>query len=57
MHTKHIYDDLVNKGSLERCFQEYPKLDGTLHMLCPCERTSHMLQVDELSSITYELSI
>ena len=41
VHTQ-MYDDLVNKGALERCSQGYPKLDGALHMLYQCERTSNM---------------
>ena len=42
VHT-HMYDDLVKGGALGRCSQEYPKLDDALHMLCPCESTSHMI--------------
>ena len=38
-----MYDDLVNRGALGRCSKEYPKRDGALHMLCTCERTSHMI--------------
>ena len=26
-HT-HMNDNLVNRGAIERCYQEYPKLDG-----------------------------
>ena len=33
---------------LKYCAQVYPKVDGALHMLCPCERDSHMIYVDEL---------
>ena len=39
----HMYDNLINIGALGRCSQEYPKLDGDLHILYPCERTSHMI--------------
>ena len=41
-HT-HMYDDLVNRGALERCSQGYPELVGDLHMLCPHESTSHII--------------
>ena len=39
----HMHDDLGNRGALERCSQEYPKLDRFLNMLCPCEKVSHMM--------------
>ena len=39
----HMYDDLVNTGALERCAQEYLKVDICLYMLCPSERFFHLI--------------
>ena len=39
----HMNDDLLNKGELDRCYQEYPKQDDALHMQCPNESVSHMI--------------
>ena len=47
---KHINDDLVNRGDLERSSQQHPKLDKCLHMLCSCERFSRMIWGDERTS-------
>ena len=41
-----MYDDLFNRGFLERSSQEYPNVDTCLLMLCPSEMFSHMIYVN-----------
>ena len=50
-------NDLANRGDLGRCFQKYPKVDGALNMICQCEKIFYMTYVDELSSMTFGLSL
>ena len=53
----HMFYDLANRGDLGRCFHKYPKLNGALNIICQCEKFFHMSYLNELLSMTFELTI